>query len=61
MLIEKAWYGLVESSALWYTEIRAFLLALGYTTHRIPVIKVYPRRKLPTVKLLPSACGWMSF
>ena len=33
MLIEKAWYGLVESSALWYTEIKAFLLALGYTTH----------------------------
>jgi hypothetical protein len=33
MLIEKAWYGLVESSALWYTEIKTFLLALGYTTH----------------------------
>jgi len=33
MLIEKAWYGLVESSALWYTEIASFLKELGYEVH----------------------------
>ena len=33
MLIEKALYGLVESSALWYQEIKAFLLSLGYVVH----------------------------
>ena len=33
MLIEKALYGLVESSALWYEEIKSFLLSLGYETH----------------------------
>ena len=33
MLIEKALYGLVESSALWYQEIKAFLLNLGYIVH----------------------------
>jgi hypothetical protein len=33
MLIEKALYGLVESSALWYKEIKAFLLSLGYVVH----------------------------
>ena len=33
MLIEKALYGLVESSALWYEEIKSFLLALGYEIH----------------------------
>lgn len=33
MLIEKALYGLVESSALWYKEIKAFLENLGYAVH----------------------------
>jgi hypothetical protein len=33
MLIKKALYGLVESSALWYKEIRAFLENLGYVVH----------------------------
>jgi hypothetical protein len=33
MLIEKALYGLVESSALWYQEIKAFLRNLGYDVH----------------------------
>ena len=33
MLIEKALYGLVESSALWYTEISTFLVSLGYVVH----------------------------
>jgi hypothetical protein len=33
MLIEKALYGLVESSALWYNEIKRFLEELGYVVH----------------------------
>jgi hypothetical protein len=33
MLIEKALYGLVESSALWYEEIKTFLLNAGYVAH----------------------------
>jgi hypothetical protein len=33
MLIEKALYGLVESSALWYQEIKTFLVNLGYIVH----------------------------
>jgi hypothetical protein len=33
LLIEKAFYGFVESSALWYTEISKFLLSLGYQNH----------------------------
>jgi hypothetical protein len=33
MLIEKALYGLVESSALWYQEIKTFLKELGYAMH----------------------------
>jgi hypothetical protein len=33
LLIEKAFYGFVESSALWYKEISAFLTNLGYITH----------------------------
>jgi hypothetical protein len=33
MLVQKAWYGLVESSALWYKEIRGFLEGLDYVVH----------------------------
>ena len=33
MLIEKALYGLVESSALWYEEIKLFLKQCGYSVH----------------------------
>lgn len=33
MLIEKALYGLVESSALWYEEIKKFLENLDYKVH----------------------------
>lgn len=33
MLIEKALYGLVESSALWYEEIKTFLKELQYIVH----------------------------
>jgi hypothetical protein len=33
ILVEKAWYGLVESSALWYKELKGFLGGLGYVVH----------------------------
>ena len=33
MLVKKAFYGLPESSALWFKELSSFLKELGYVTH----------------------------
>ena len=48
LLIEKALYGLVESSALWCEEIKNFLL--NYITKFIPVIKGSSKRLHPVEK-----------